>query len=99
MALILVLACVFQVSATGIQGNTQNIDALLAPYQEIIDKVNNDIGSSYTIPRDYAEQVYNYYKDMSLDEFEETLISEYNEFISDRSTVQNADVNDEEKKY
>lgn len=36
---------------------------------------------------------------MSLDEFEETLISEYNEFISDRSTVQNADVNNEEKKY
>lgn len=52
---------------------TESIDALLAPYQEVIDKVNADIEPDFCIPDDQKENVYNFYKDYTLDEFEQEL--------------------------
>ena len=60
---------------------TKTIDELLVPYQVVIDKVNADISSTFFIPDNSKEQVYNNIKDKSPDELEALLRQEYKTFV------------------
>ncbi len=73
ITLSIILVCL---STTSVWASS-DIDALLAPYLEVIEKVNQEVGSSIYVPEEEKEGVYNYYKDMSLEEFEQTIKNEY----------------------
>lgn len=66
-------------------GKTANIDELLLPYQEVIDKINAELGSTIYIPDVNKEKVYNNIKDMSPEEVEILLRNEYNACASGES--------------
>lgn len=53
-----------------------DLDQLLAPYQEVIDRLNKENGWRISIPEDSKQQVYDYYKDYSMEEFEQELRKE-----------------------
>lgn len=63
-------------------GKTENIDELLAPYQEIIDKINAELGSTIYIPDENKEKVYESLKGMSPAEVEKLLRNEYKAIVS-----------------
>lgn len=50
-----------------------NLDQLLEPYQEVIDRLNKENGWRISIPEGSKQQVYDYYKDYSMEEFEQEL--------------------------
>ncbi len=50
-----------------------NLEQLLAPYQEVIDRLNKENGWRISIPEDSKQQVYDYYKDYSMEEFEQEM--------------------------
>lgn len=86
MAMMVVVCCSSVVRAEAKSESTSSIDELLRPYEEVILKVNNEIGSSYAIPDESRETVYEYYGHMSLDEFEQRLADEYYEFVQQEDT-------------
>lgn len=65
---------------------TKNIDELLAPYKEVVDKVNAELGSTIYIPEGNKEKVYNKVKDMSIDEVETMLKNDYKAYIDGKSS-------------
>lgn len=68
----LISSCVL--AGCGDAKNEENeIDQLLVPYQEVIDKVNREIEPDFYIPEAEKENVYNYYKEMTTAEFEQRL--------------------------
>lgn len=72
----------------------KNIDELLAPYQEVVDKLNAELGSTIYIPVANKEKVYNNVKDMSPSEVEILLREEYKAYVAGNlSTVQSGSGN------
>lgn len=63
-----------------------DIDALLAPYQKVINRVNAKLGSTFFILRNTKEQVYNKINNLSPDEFARLLTYEYKTFPLDPSS-------------
>lgn len=59
-------------SAAEIEGTS--VSALLEPYVEVIERVNEETGKQIYIPQGKEESVYNYYKNYSLEEFEKSLL-------------------------
>lgn len=53
-----------------------NLDQLLEPYQEVIDRLNKENGWCISIPENSKQQVYDYYKNYSMEEFEQELRKE-----------------------
>ncbi len=76
LSIVIVLSLSLSLIGCSAEKVGSDIDELLAPYQEIIDKVNSEYGTDIIIPDDEKENVYNYYKDMTLEEFEETIRKE-----------------------
>lgn len=62
-------------------GAEPGIDELLAPYQEVIDRVNEDFDYTFFIKEDKKQSFYDAYKDMPLDEFEAKLREDYEEIL------------------
>lgn len=58
------------VFAANAESENTPVSVLLIPYLEVIEKVNEETGSQIYIPIGKEEEVYNYYKDYSLEEFE-----------------------------
>ncbi len=50
-----------------------NLDQLLEPYQEVIDRLNKENGWHISIPENSKQQIYDYYKDYSMADFEQEL--------------------------
>jgi hypothetical protein len=61
------------------------LDELLAPYQAVIDKLNEELGSSISIPKKNRVKVYQNIKDKTPKEVEEMLRKEYQDYIADDS--------------
>lgn len=59
------------------------IDALLAPYQEVLDRLNEENGWTLAIPEEAREKVYDAYKDCTPEEFGEQVQREYLEALED----------------
>lgn len=55
-----------------------NIDELLKPYQEVLDRVNEAYDRKLYIPDDRKYSVYDAYKDLSPEEFEKQILEEIN---------------------
>ena len=79
--LLLALFCCFcsSVVVFASEEESKSIDLLLAPYLEVIDKVNSDREVKICIPEENKERVYEYYKEYSLEEFEKVIIEELNQ--------------------
>lgn len=62
----------------------------LLPYQQVLDKINRELGSSIHIPEGTEEQVYQNVKKKfkNLDEFEAEMRREYLETLTQNSTAQ-----------
>lgn len=75
------------VSATEVENTS--VSALLEPYIEVIEKVNAETGKQIYIPAGKEESVYNYYKDYSLEEFEDSLLCDIYQY--DRSLYSSPD--------
>ena len=60
-----------------------DIDALLAPYQEVLDRLNEENGWTLAIPEEAQEKVYNAYKDCTPEEFGERVQQEYHQARED----------------
>lgn len=71
-SLLLIFSCVL-VGCGDTKNEKTEIDQLLAPYQEVIDKVNREVEPDFYIPEAEKENVYNYYKEMTTAEFEQRL--------------------------
>lgn len=56
-----------------------DIDELLKPYQEVIDRLNEEYNCGLLIPEDRKISVYMAYKDMTPEEFEKQILAELNE--------------------
>lgn len=65
----------------------KNIDELLAPYQEVVNKINTELGSTIYIPDVNKEKVYNNVKDMSPAEVETFLRNEYKAYVTGESST------------
>lgn len=88
--LILVVLCAFFVNPGFVLGAEINtMDVLLEPYIKVIEKVNQETGETIYIPKGEEANVYNFYKDYSLKEFELTLLDEIDEFKNATSTDRN----------
>ncbi len=61
------------------QAVTEDLETLLAPYQEVMDKVNEELGSQFAIREGYESIVYDAYQDYTLEEFEAYLRESYAE--------------------
>lgn len=55
-----------------------DIDELLKPYQEVLDRLNAEYGYQLYIPDDRKYSVYDAYKDLSPEEFEKQILEERN---------------------
>lgn len=64
-----------------------DIDALLAPYQEVIDAVNAEVEPDFFIPEEDKETMYNHYKDYTLEEFEQELRESHAEALKELEGV------------
>lgn len=77
----MLIVCIFAIallipaSATSISVD-QSMDEFFAPYQEVIDKLNEEFGCTIYIPEDGKEEVYVNIKDTSLENFEANLRSQ-----------------------
>ena len=71
-------ACNNKTSSIDEDSRRDTIDALLAPYIAVLDKVNAQTGAKLCIPDERKEDVYRYYKDYTLEEFEKSLIDGLN---------------------
>lgn len=73
--------------ALGISGCAVNgepdLDGLLAPYQEVLDRLNEENGWTLAIPEEAQEKVYNAYKDCTPEEFGERVQQEYQQALED----------------
>ncbi len=69
----------------------QNIK--LQQLSSVVAKVNADLGSTITIPEEEENNVYLYYKDYSLEEFEEEIRTEYEDFLTSSFTDKKASEN------
>ena len=67
------------VSILAIMGYNVNKYPSIEEYERVIEKVNNELGSSISIPAKKKNEVYNNIKNIPLDEFEAKLRKEYNE--------------------
>ena len=55
-----------------------DIDELLKPYQEVLDRLNAEYDYKLYIPKDRKYSVYDAYKDLSPEEFEKQILEELN---------------------
>ena len=55
-----------------------DIDELLKPYQEVLDHLDAEYGYKFYIPEDRKYSVYEAYKDLTPEEFEEQILGELN---------------------
>jgi hypothetical protein len=62
-----------------------SLDELLAPYQAMIDKLNEELGSAIYIPEKNKVKVYQNIKDKTPKEVEEMLRKQYQDYIADDS--------------
>lgn len=60
-----------------------DIDELLKPYQEVLDRLNAEYDYKLYIPEDRKYSVYDAYKDLSPEEFEKQILEELNESAGD----------------
>lgn len=81
--LVLLLTVGIFIPMAGVSGT--NIKDLLAPYQQVIDKVNNELGSTTFIPSGDEKKVYNNIKNMTLSDFEIMLRKEYLDTLTQSS--------------
>lgn len=58
------------------ESDSESIDTQLAPYIEVINKVNAKTGAQIYVPEGKEERIYAYYKEYSLEEFEEALLND-----------------------
>ena len=56
-----------------------DIDELLKPYQDVLDRLNAEYDYKLYIPEDRKYSVYEAYKDLSPEEFEKQILAELNE--------------------
>ncbi len=75
---VILCVCITSVAfALPVEQDPADIDSLLAPYQAVIDAVNQELGSYIHIPPENKKSVYAYYQGMSLDAFEKLIKEEY----------------------
>lgn len=60
-----------------------DIDELLKPYQEVLDRLNAEYDYKLYIPEDRKYSVYDAYKDLSPEEFEKQILEELNDSTED----------------
>lgn len=60
-----------------------DIDQLLKPYQEVLDRLNAEYDYKFYIPEDRKYSVYDAYKDLSPEEFEKQILEELNSATED----------------
>lgn len=75
--LFVIFIMVIGVSVLSAEGKEERLDGLLLPYQNVIDKVNRDLGAPIYIPEKSKEKVYNNIKHLSPDELEALMRKEY----------------------
>lgn len=80
------------VFAANAESENTPISALLLPYIEVIEEVNEETGSRIFIPDGKEEDVYNYYKDYSLEEFKQSLLNDINNYNTTLSSSQDMTV-------
>lgn len=66
-----------------------NLDELLAPYQEVLDKLNKELGTTLAIQNGAEETFYNAYKNYTLEEFENCIKQNYLDAVADLETDTN----------
>lgn len=71
---------------------SNDIDALLRPYQEVLDRLNEEHGYGLYIPEDKKESVYEAYKNMTPEEFETEMIKELEEETSGRDVSNDSEI-------
>lgn len=64
-------------TATSITSGNLDLDQLLSPYQEVIDKLNFEYNADMILPSDGKEEVYNKVKNKTVEEFEKDLRKSY----------------------
>ena len=60
-------------------GYNSNKQPDMSQYEQVIEKLNSELGSSISIPNDKKDEVYNNIKHISLEEFEIYLRNQYDE--------------------
>lgn len=74
--LILGLILVFGLGGSSLQRGRE-IDKLIAPYEAVMDKVNQELGLAIYIPEENREEVYESIKNMTPEAFESMLYEDY----------------------
>lgn len=75
--LLAAMLCIGSSSAVfAAETDSESIEERLAPYIEVINRVNAERGAQIYIPEGEEERVYEYYKGYSLEEFEESLLND-----------------------
>lgn len=82
------------VFAANAESENTPVSDLLLPYVEVIEEVNQETGSQIYIPTGKEEDVYNYYKDYSLEEFKQSLLNDINNYNTSLSSSQDMTVVD-----
>lgn len=82
------------VFAANAESENTPVSDLLLPYIEVIEEVNEETGSQIYIPAGKEEDVYNYYKDYSLEEFKQSLLNDINDYNTALSSSQDMTVVD-----
>jgi len=85
VSLILIITLMLGLCVSASAQTEKTIDELLAPYQTVIDKLNTELGTTFYIPYENREKVYNNIKNKTPDEFEALLREEYKDLNSDPS--------------
>ncbi len=71
-----------RIDAITTYGKIENIDERLRPYQEVLDRLNEEYGYGLYIPEDEKFNVYISYKDMTQEAFETEIMKELEESAS-----------------
>lgn len=82
------------VFAANAESENTPVSALLLPYIEVIEEVNEETGSQIYIPDGKEEDVYNYYKDYSLAEFKQSLLNDIDNYNTSLRSSQDMTVVD-----
>lgn len=75
---VLIFSSTISIAGSTTRGNL-DLDQLISPYQEVIDKLNLEYNTNILIPPDGKEEVYGNVKDKTVEEFEKSLRKSYEE--------------------
>ncbi len=70
----------------------ENIDELLRPYQDVLDRLNSENGYKLYIPEDTKVSVYEAYKDMTPEEFEAEILKQLEEEANGNYSNDSSDI-------